>query len=138
VTLERLEALEAAATPGPWTGTTIGNYDQRHAAAAAFETVMARRLADNPDVQFSDLSWVRTPGDDWLNVALVGNGKGSPENAAFIAASRNALPALIAVARAAANLSDHILGGMESRTHLPGDLCARQLESALRALEAEL
>jgi len=42
--------------------------------------------------------------------------------------------ALLAVVDAAANLDAHILGGLESRTHLPGDLCVRQLRAALDAL----
>lgn len=98
---DQLAELEAAATPGPWAGTTEGSYDQRHAAAKAYDAVRARRDPDSPDIQFSDLSWVRTSGDDWLNVALVGNGVNGPENAHFVAALRNAAPALIAVARAA-------------------------------------
>lgn len=84
--LAALERLAKAATPGPWRGTTEGSYDQKHAAAKAFEAIMARVVPDLPDAQWSDLSWVRTEGDDWLNVALIGNGKDGPENAAYIAA----------------------------------------------------
>jgi hypothetical protein len=133
--LARLTEMEAKATPGPWRGTTIGNYDQKHAAAAAYEAVMARRLGDSPDVQFSDLSWVQTEGDDWLNVALIGNGKDSPENAAFIAALRNAAPSLIAEAREAARLreaaqaiADHHNG---EEGHDMNDSCWRALYAAL-------
>lgn len=83
-----LRAAIADATPGPWHGTTIGSYDQRHAAAKAYDAIACRRDPDNnPEIQFSDLSWVRTEGDDWLNVALVGNGARSPENARYIAAA---------------------------------------------------
>jgi len=84
--IAELRRLAEAATPGPWRGTTIGTASQRDAAMQAAQAVLARRLSDGPDIEFSDLSWVRTEGDDSLNVAVVGNGPTSPENAAYIAA----------------------------------------------------
>ena len=95
----RLDAIRErveAATPGPWRSTTEGSHDQKHAAAKAYEAVMARRLADAPDIQFTDMSWVRTEGDDWLNVAMTANGPTAPENAVFIAAAREDVPLLLA------------------------------------------
>lgn len=127
--VEELRRLAAEATPGPWRDTTIGTASQRDAAGQAYEAVMARRLPDNPDVQFTDLSWVRTEGDDWLNVALVGNGRRGPENAALIAAAVNALPALLAVVEAAAEaIATHEDMG-------DGDPLS-DLEDALLALQA--
>jgi hypothetical protein len=98
--LRELKDLEAKATPAPWKPQTEGNYDQRHAAAAAFQAVMARRDPDSPEIQFSDLSYVLTENGE-ASVALVGNGRRSVENAALIAESRNQLGKLLAIAEAA-------------------------------------
>lgn len=88
IDLDALEAAAREASPGPWTGTTIGTKSQRDAAGSVYEAVMARRLPDNPDLEFTDMSWVQVAaGDDYLNVALVGNGAKGPENAAYIAAA---------------------------------------------------
>jgi len=51
------------------------------------------------------------------------------------AAAVNALPALLDVVAAARNMRGHIEGGMEDGSHLPGDLCFRQLQVALAELD---
>jgi hypothetical protein len=98
--LAELAALETAATPGPWASLTHGTASQRDAAGRAYEAVMARRLPGSPDIEFTDLSWIETTPDG-PHIGLTGNGPDAPENAKFIAAIRNAAPALLAALAAA-------------------------------------
>lgn len=84
-----LRALSEHASQGKWEATTIGTASQWQAAAQAADAVLATRIPDRPDVQFTDMSWLRTEGSDWLNIACVGNGPTSPENAKFAAAAVN-------------------------------------------------
>jgi hypothetical protein len=88
MTIKELRALSEAATPGPWSSLTHGTATQRDAAGRAYEAVMAVRVPDYPDIQFTDLSWVETTPDG-PHIAFVGNGPTSPENAKFIAAAVN-------------------------------------------------
>ena len=90
-------------------------------------------------IQFSDLSWVRTEGDDWLNVAMVGNGPTSPENADLIAAARNALPDLLAAARREARLREALEIIADESGKFDGDAIAiRRRDIARMALRAAL
>lgn len=91
--LDELRALSEAATPGPWERVTEGNYDQRHAAAAAFLSIMAARSEDNSDIEFSDVTYIRA---GWPNVAMVGNGPKQTENGDFIVAAVNYVRAALA------------------------------------------
>jgi len=84
--LDALRALSDAATPGPWERVTEGNHDQRHAAGSAFLSVMATKAADNPDIEFSDMTWVRA---GFPNVCMVGNGPKQTENGDLIVAAVN-------------------------------------------------
>jgi hypothetical protein len=71
----------------------------------------------------------------WYSAWLDGDQRPPTDIDYIAAASPETVLALIAVARAAENLRAHILGGLESQTHLPGDLCVKQLDAALAALE---
>ena len=93
--LDALRALSEAATPGEWTALTHGTASQRDAAGRAYEAIMAARVPDSPDIEFTDLSWVETTPDG-PHIALVGNGPTSPENAKFIAAAVNYVRARLA------------------------------------------
>ena len=95
---DELRRLLVEATPGPWERVTEGNYDQRHAAAQAFLSVMATKAKDDSDIQFSDLTYIRA---GFPNVAMVGNGPKQTENGDLIVAAVNALPDLLAVVDAA-------------------------------------
>lgn len=101
MTPEEARAVMAARTEGPWEAATEGSHDQLHAAAKAFQAVMATTAKDNPNIQYSDLSWVRA---GWPNVAMVGNGPNGPENARAIALAVNTWDALMDVADAAREL----------------------------------
>ena len=105
ITLDELTALEAKATPGPWT-----------AHACAVEVAGTGRFAGAP-----------------LGIAGCGsgivNGGKTTDNAALIAAARNALPLLIAVARAADDVEP---------CSCREDNCLRcKLDDALDALKGE-
>lgn len=71
--LEELRGLSDAATPGPWSSLTHGTASQRDAAGLAFMATMAVHAPGNPDVQFTDVSWVET-APDGPHIAFVGNG----------------------------------------------------------------
>lgn len=98
-----LRRLLAEATPGPWERVTVGNHDQRHAAGMAFLNVMAVRSEDNPEIDFSDLTYVRS---GWPNVCMTGNGPKQTDNADLIVAAVNALPVLLDVVDAARAVSE--------------------------------
>jgi len=103
--LTRLAELEKAATPGPWTAHTFGHRSVRQASGAVTRALFQPPVPDDIRSLMTDLTWVQT---DDINVALTGNGPKQTDNAAFIAALRNAAPSLIAEAREAARLR-HVL-----------------------------
>ena len=132
MTLDDLLRLAAEATPGPWRGLTHGTASQRDAAGRAYEAVMARRVADSPEVEFTDLSWVETTPDG-PHIALVGNGPKGPENAKLIAAfSPEVAAALVKVAMALPQALDR----MQTAWNLlhPGDLTDDEREGIAQAL----
>jgi hypothetical protein len=94
--LDALRELSEAATPGPWVPLTHGTASQRDAAGRAFLSVMAVRAPDNPDIEYTDLSWVETADPNGPHIALVGNGPKGPENSKFIVAAVNYVRAALA------------------------------------------
>lgn len=123
-----LRRLLDEATTGPWERVTEGSHNQRDAAAKAFLSVWATRAADNAAIDFTDLTFVREPGD--RNVAMVGNGPKQTENGDLIVAAVNALPVLLDVVEAAKGYMDH-LGDL---AHPDDDECCDTLERAVAAL----
>jgi hypothetical protein len=93
-TVTELRQLLEKATPGPWTDTTIGHRTQGDAAERARKSVMATRVHDDPKhkIKCTDLTFVDTL-DGYA--AMTGNGPDATNNAALIAALRNAAPALL-------------------------------------------
>lgn len=84
-----LRKLAERATPGPWAPLTHGTATQRDAAMRAALSVMAVRVPDDPEIEFTDLSWVETTPDG-PHIALTGNGPNAPENSKYIAAANPA------------------------------------------------
>lgn len=108
------------ATPRPWLAITEGSFDQKHAAAKAFEAVMATKVPDCPACEFTDLTWLRDDTDA-VQIALVGNGPKATENAALIVAAVNDYDRLRAIEAAArATKAEHDANGHRE----PCALCA--------------
>ena len=91
--LDRLDALEKAATPGPWTIQSDG-----------YATCPVGSIAVDYSISYPE--------------------EGTAEDLDFLVAARNALPALIAVARAADEWVDYQVTERHGRwlDGIPGDL----------------
>lgn len=131
MTIQELRKLEAAATPGPWADTTIGHRTQGQAAERARKAVMATRVPDDPKhkIKCTDLTFVDS-GEAY--VGMTGNGPKATNNAALIAATRNALPLLLDVVESAAAVLDEY-GSTKGRISTPMEV----LRLRLSALEAD-
>jgi len=131
VTPAEVAAALAARTEGRVHSLTVGCHDQKQAAAKAFLAVMATGAVGNPDIQYSDLSWVDFGDADHL--AMVGNGPNGPENALAIVVAVNLADPLWRVAEAAREaVSEYDDAGLEH------DLHYEELAESLRDLRAAL
>ena len=122
---ESIRARVAAATEGPWTRVTVGHgglIDQLAAVGHALEATN-RKAFPQERYLMTDLTWVET---DTQPVALVGNGPKQTENGDLLAHARQDVPALLAIADAAAAVE----------AMYPGGAAFVALRAALDALEA--
>lgn len=98
--LTRLAELEAAATPGPW-----DVYEQPvKTRAEALEEL--RKLVDGTPTLCSPLPMLTSPGG--LSPGVTSCGKDSLANARFIAAARNAIPAMLEEIRLLRTFKDRL------------------------------
>lgn len=103
--LDQLDALHAAATPGPWTAAT--------APAEGSDESPAQYLAGALDPDSGRPLWVAWAGChrpehdglDYVVTVVTGDGPGSEANARYLAHAHDAMPRLTAAVRAA--LSEH-------------------------------
>lgn len=94
MTISRLKELEAAATPGPWRRDDRSGWHYPTADAVVIDEPLDGRAMPT--------AIIRPDGDSPGDVSCtVGKFEREQANAKFIAALRNAAPALIAVAEAA-------------------------------------
>ena len=115
-TIERLEALERAATAGPWIAGDMGN---------GWPSIY---------VGFSEI--LGNLGQEWLQD---GNGNATEsvwETYDFIAEARNALPALLAVAKAAKAYHDMATSRYDSSRVAEFERKQDELGASLAQLEA--
>jgi len=93
-TIQRLQELEKAATPGPWTSENYHMEDgfplPTDEMVSIVETVI-RNTANRGDGS----PYLNVVGGESKVVCFTLNGPTSPENAALIASMRNALPTLL-------------------------------------------
>lgn len=133
---DRLRELEKAATPAPWHRHTYGHDSLNSQVKTVRKSLrMTNDALGYPKGVYAqtDLTWLHADGDDGegATIAMAGNGPLQIENAALVAAMRNALPLLLDVVDAA----DRYL-------HAPGpwpeEVKARKdaLHAALAALDA--
>jgi hypothetical protein len=99
IDLDRLEALEKAATPAPW-----GWYDVKWSSAGARLPQDFDFIREHPD-RFNSLS-LESEGGKYGNVlsVVLPGGIPSSEDGELLTALRNAAPALLSEARAAARM----------------------------------
>lgn len=111
VNLDELEALENAATPGPWVSYRMVHADRGNTMTP---NELGEYVANSVTKSFTESgSWdflavIAEKQGGPADVAHVGNGPTSPDNAKLIELSRNALPALISELRAARNIVAHV------------------------------
>lgn len=90
--LERLRALCEAATPGPWCSASVPDLSSREDIIR----MLAEQWVCGPDsVENECLHVLAGRGEDERSACVTGNGPDRRANARFIAAARNALPALL-------------------------------------------
>lgn len=122
------------AKPGPWERVTQG-----HSGLASQVSEVAYALESTnrwafPEERYlmTDLTWVDGPNGS--HVVLVGNGPKQTEHGDFIAAARQDIPALLAVADAAAAVV--AAEDMEGDNNREVFTTWKELRAALAALEA--
>jgi len=95
LSLKDLKALEAKATKGPWTAAVLGNLDGSVPTVEQTKRYVAGCIdVGAPDARYHFVEAIKPDGP--ADVCHGGNGPTSMENAALIAALRNAAPELIA------------------------------------------
>ena len=120
-TIERLRALLAGATPGPWnTQCTIDRDPEEYSAECVRLTYEhADSIGEPRQTQLHMVysgDWDNESESGGIITAMTGNGPTSERNAALIATARNALPALLDVAEAA-----RALAAVHEALHRRGD-----------------
>ncbi len=140
MTIDELKRLEKAATPAPWDAFVMAVPEDQ---ATQPRTFAAAYVEDCIAVGGADFHIVgATLHDGRADVCHPGNGPKSPANAALIAAARNALPALLAVAEAAklyhaANVAAGVWNDLRQAESVEASECGERLAEALAALEAQ-